>query len=461
MIKQCVRCLNEEEHDAGPDNGAHWCCKTCDALVRKVKRARLENGWGLQFTDTDQLLAQMSKKEMLAFAEVNGRFVEGQGNAHVVAGRVKHVFHYAITPDEFDLYLNGPNKAPTRMPAPSEIDKAALRTIIAELVKNEIESVQERFDSTMSAFDSLVNDEKNRVVENIRDDLRKEHGNLKKESEDLMDDFRNMATLLVQNELDKVRPIEIRVNDNPPVRMDEPLPAWFEQMAELAIARENILLVGPSGCGKTHVSAMLARSLSLPFGAQSLSEGVTESQFFGWMLPTEQGGMAYHDSLFVNLYENGGVFLLDEFDNADPNLLSALNQALANGELYIPQRLQGQRIKKHPDFICVASANTLGHGGDEMYIRNRLDAATLDRFAIGTLVIDYDTNLEQRLVSPEVFTWGMHIRSAIREHNLQRLMTTRTMVGMQKMADRAGWDCEDWNKKYFATWTEDEKRLVQ
>lgn len=40
----------------------------------------------------------------------------------------------------------------------------------------------------------------------------------------------------------------------------------------------------------------------------------------------------------MEFYEEGGVFLLDEVDAADANVLLVINQALANGHLPVPNR---------------------------------------------------------------------------------------------------------------------------
>ena len=46
--------------------------------------------------------------------------------------------------------------------------------------------------------------------------------------------------------------------------------------------------------------------------------------------------------------------------------------------------------------MILAAANTWGRGGDQQYVgRNQLDAATLDRFVLSTLHVDYDTDLER------------------------------------------------------------------
>ena len=115
--------------------------------------------------------------------------------------------------------------------------------------------------------------------------------------------------------------------------------AAFQRVYTLASLRQNVLLVGPAGCGKTQLAEQVADALGLPFSFLSGSAGMSESQLQGWLLPvTEGGAFSYVPSSFVTAYETGGVFLLDEIDAADENLLLVINAALANGAFAIPQR---------------------------------------------------------------------------------------------------------------------------
>jgi len=60
---------------------------------------------------------------------------------------------------------------------------------------------------------------------------------------------------------------------------------------------------------------------------------------------------------FVQVYENGGVFLLDEIDAADANVMVAINAALANGVLANPN---GKVHVRHDKCFILAAANTWG-----------------------------------------------------------------------------------------------------
>jgi len=110
----------------------------------------------------------------------------------------------------------------------------------------------------------------------------------------------------------------------------------------------------------------------------------------------------YFSAEFIELYENGGVFLADEFDACDSNMLVALNSALANGRVSVPNRggANGEPYAdRHPDFYFVACANTTGTGNGswEYTGRNQLDSATLDRFCLSMVDVDYNAILEAKL----------------------------------------------------------------
>lgn len=236
----------------------------------------------------------------------------------------------------------------------------------------------------------------------------------------------------------------------------------FEDVLALAGLRHNILLVGPSGVGKSTIGAQIADALSLPFGALSCSGGMSESQLAGWLLPVADGGkFVYVPSVFVTMYENGGVFLLDELDAVDGNVVVFINSALANGGFFIPQRHEKPYVKRHDDFVCIAAANTFGHGGDMVYAaRERLDGATLDRFRSATLHMDYDNATEAKLVDSEVLEWGLAIRTKINDLKLRRVMSTRVMIQFSEQKANLDWGVDKWERSYFADWTKDEMRKI-
>lgn len=242
------------------------------------------------------------------------------------------------------------------------------------------------------------------------------------------------------------------------------LPVQFERIVSLCAQRIHVLLVGPAGCGKTWLAHRVADALGLPFASISCSVGMSEAMLTGYLVPTGKGGQfVYEASEFVKLYENGGVFLLDEIDAADPNTIVFVNQALANGSFFVQQRVGNPQVKRHKDFVCIAAANTFGTGSTMQYVgRNQLDAATLDRFASGTVEVNYDKNVEAEIVNPRVLAWGLKVRQFIEKHELNYIMSTRVMVELSKMVKAYNWDVPQFYNTYLANWdAEDVKELVK
>lgn len=152
----------------------------------------------------------------------------------------------------------------------------------------------------------------------------------------------------------------------------------------------DVMLVGPAGSGKTTACHAVADALGIAFYAFSVGFQTTKSDLLGYM---DAHGHYIHSVLYL-AYRDGGLFLLDEVDAGNSNVLTILNAMLANGSYIFPN---GERVERHEDFVCFAAANTYGLGADRSYIgRNQLDAATLDRFV--SVEFGYDEALE-RIIS--------------------------------------------------------------
>lgn len=237
----------------------------------------------------------------------------------------------------------------------------------------------------------------------------------------------------------------------------------FPEVLILAKARKNIMLPGPAGCGKTHLAEQVAKALGLRFGVVSCSAGMSEGQLTGKLLPVGDGGkFEFVTTEFIECYEQGGVFLIDEMDAADSNVLLVVNSALANGYLTLPNRVGNTRANRHPDFVCIAATNTYGRGSDRMYVgRAQLDEATLDRFRIGTVPMDYDAKIEKRLCPDAALRVLLQsYREKARAARLQRIVSTRFMRDAYDMLC-LGWDFARVEKALFGGWSEDEIRKVK
>ena len=224
-----------------------------------------------------------------------------------------------------------------------------------------------------------------------------------------------------------VRQLEVSVNGAPPVRVGK-IHYKYDLVLKCMMARTNVALVGAAGSGKTTTVAKAAEALKLKFYSKSVSAQTGAHEFFGYQ--DAQG--RYVRTLFREAYENGGVFLLDEFDAGNPNVLAALNQATANEHCAFADDM----IPKHKDFICVMAGNTFGHGANSEYVgRNKIDAATLDRFAF--IDFPYDEDLEHALAPNKGWCKKVQaFRKKVVDKKIRTVISPRaTIIGGQLLAN--------------------------
>ena len=254
------------------------------------------------------------------------------------------------------------------------------------------------------------------------------------------------------------------VADKPVVVATKPHPAGarrhqiFDALRMAVAAKVNVFLVGPAGSGKTTVAKQVAHSLGLRFHFN----GAIHSEYKLTGFRDAQGKI--HRTAFREAFEHGGVYLFDEIDASQPAALLAFNAALANGMFDFPDR----NVQAHPNFRCVAAANTWGKGATMDYVgRNALDAATLDRFAM--LEMRYDASLEWRMALDAAngydelaVAWLEVVQTARKqsmEHDLRHIVSPRstqqglglmlggiTAEGAMMMVVRRGLDETSWSR---------------
>lgn len=181
----------------------------------------------------------------------------------------------------------------------------------------------------------------------------------------------------------------------------------------------NVMLTGSAGSGKTHASAQVAEALGLKFYALSVGAQTSKSDIVGFI----DAGGTYRSTPFRQAYEKGGVFVMDEIDAGNSNVLVQINSALSNGICSFPDK----QVKAHKDFRFIATANTYGKGESIKYVgRNRLDAATLDRFTI--IHWDIDDKVEEAMADGDtaIYKAIKAARDYCEKKNIDAMITPRT-----------------------------------
>jgi len=250
---------------------------------------------------------------------------------------------------------------------------------------------------------------------------------VKKQTEGTADEVTSVVLSRVLEEVKWARPIEVTKFDGTKIQL-ESAHEMTEQVLAYLTARIPLLLVGPAGSGKTHIAISCAKLLDLQFFSISVNEQTSKADFLGY----KDANGKLVETNFRKAYEQGGVFIIDEIDAGNPNILTVVNSALSNDTCPFPDGM----ITRHPDFVAVCTANTFGEGESLQYIgRNILDAATRDRFA--SMYIDYSDGLE-RILIPNFKKLLDELRAHFKKNNVNIVVSTRSGLRLERLKEASG-----------------------
>jgi hypothetical protein len=197
--------------------------------------------------------------------------------------------------------------------------------------------------------------------------------------------------------------------------------------------RLNVWCWGGAGCGKSTAAEKVAEVLGLAFyGTGSV---LLSSDLLGYR---NHAGEIVRTQ-FREAFEHGGIFVIEEVENNGPGANMALQSALANGWCAFPDRI----VRRHPDCVIIAGANTTGLGPTSEYVgRQKQDAAFLNRFVY--LRWPLDEALEDHLCGDKAWLRRVrHVRANVAARGVKGAMITprASMFGEALLA--AGLSQED------------------
>ena len=241
--------------------------------------------------------------------------------------------------------------------------------------------------------------------------------------------------------------------------------------------RMNTLMTGEAGSGKTFAGEQVHNAmLTIGEEAGGYSDSVTKDSFtviscHNEMMPSdivgvsipgiggEEGTFTYIPTKLIHLYEFGGMAIADEFDRLMAGTAVALNAAIAGTSWVLPD---GRMIHRHKDFVFVATSNTFGNGRDGKYSgAQKLDAATLNRFAGGIIRWGYDPALEAVLCPNESLREAItKYRQPMADARIARIISPRHLQAAFAAVSQHGLTHEEAVGEAFSEWSEKDLRAI-
>lgn len=198
----------------------------------------------------------------------------------------------------------------------------------------------------------------------------------------------------------------------------------FETILKYVTANVPVFMSGPAGTGKSSIAKSAAQALGMDFYFSGAVQDIYK--FTGFV----DANGHYSKTQFYDFCCNGGVFFLDEMDASIPEVLVALNAAIANRYFDFP--CGKVELNENCRFIC--AGNTYGTGADAEYTgRYQLDAATLDRFAV--VDIDYSKDIFNAVTNgnKELIAFIYDLRKASKAVGVNMILSYRCAQNVTAM----------------------------
>ena len=312
----------------------------------------------------------------------------------------------------------GPDETPDELPEIPEEDEIEPQPEEVQPEEVQREEVPQPQPNPMDPFSMLVEQVKNAVLTSVVPKMA-ELNDLTRE--EIMENIKPMLEEFAKSGGAAKREITVKIDDMT-TKIEGLTHPKFERVLKYVANHHNVYLYGPAGSGKNVICEQVAQALGVPFYYQNTI--ITKFDVTGY----KNAAGEFEETEFYKAWTQGGVFMLDEADNACAEALVTLNAALANGYYSFPGI---GRVECSPNFYCVAAGNTNGQGATDEYCgRYKMDESSRDRFAF--VDIDYNPEIEEGICNghADVLDFVRELRGICKEQRISLICGYRAIKNL-------------------------------
>jgi MoxR-like ATPase len=156
-----------------------------------------------------------------------------------------------------------------------------------------------------------------------------------------------------------------------------------KRIGRAIIQRRHLMASGPSGSGKTFPIEQMLRKFGRRYLKVSVADGLSYSDFVARpnVRSTKNGTETYYTYGFLPYSMKAGIpLVLDEIDQCQSEVVSIINSAAEDRQLYVPQT--GEMVKAGAEWQIFMTCNSLRDSTGN-YGGFRINAALLNRLVFG------------------------------------------------------------------------------
>lgn len=217
---------------------------------------------------------------------------------------------------------------------------------------------------------------------------------------------------------------------------------WYFKGVEAGM--RNLMLYGPHGSGKTELVRQFAARLGVPLFEDVGSPDRLFMDYVGQFLPTKEGPQMVDSMLVRSMKMKQSIFLMNEVDLIQQDVLVSLNNMLDKGILENPSSSEKVVAEKGWKFVATANTNLSGDSTGVYKGTKKQSAATASRFFMypcSYMSEDQEKEILARLgISPimqeRAVRFANQTRKAFMDGRIRSVMTTREVV-MWALQDKA------------------------